>query len=279
MNVRTGVVVAVLACAAGVAVAGDGAVYEVEIVNTWSTATHPGAFPEGAHFSWFGGAVHSAGVSFWEVGELASPGMKRMAETGATDVLVETEVQAALDAGTALVAVEHRHWFCPPETMSSSCGSLTFEIEATEAYPLVTLVSMLGPTPDWFVGVSGLSLRDGGAWAEEIVIDLRPYDGGTRDNNAFALFGPLTTPPDPITLITAGSGQLITPASLGSMVFRLVEPACAADLDGDGRVGSADLAQVLGFWGLGGVTDLDGDGTTGGGDLAIVLAAWGDCGA
>jgi hypothetical protein len=47
-----------------------------------------------------------------------------------------------------------------------------------------------------------------------------------------------------------------------------------ADLDGDGIVGAADLALLLGQWGGSGSGDLDGDGTVGAGDLATLLAAW-----
>jgi Tol biopolymer transport system component len=47
------------------------------------------------------------------------------------------------------------------------------------------------------------------------------------------------------------------------------------DLDGDGLVGAADLAILLGGWGSSGTaTDLDLDGTTGPSDLAILLGAW-----
>lgn len=52
---------------------------------------------------------------------------------------------------------------------------------------------------------------------------------------------------------------------------------CPADLDGDGIVGPADLATLLGAWG-GSAADLDGDGVVGPSDLAILLGAWGDCG-
>ena len=53
-------------------------------------------------------------------------------------------------------------------------------------------------------------------------------------------------------------------------------PANPADLDGDGVVGPADLAILLGNWGLTGVPgDVDGDGTIGAADLAALLAAWG----
>lgn len=276
MSLRAVVVVCGLSVAC-VAV-GQTRTYEVEIDITWSTTTHPGAFPNAAHFSWFGGAAHSDAVSFWEVGEVASPGMKRMAETGATDVLVDVEVQASLDMGTSLAAIDQRHWFCPAETVHGSCGPTTFMIEVTPDYPLVTMVSMLGPSPDWFVGVSGQTLRDGDGWSQELVIDLHPYDGGTRsNNNTFNLFGPLNDPPAPISVITEKSGQIITPASLGSMTFRFVIPPCAADLDGDGVVDAFDLADVLAAWGQPGATDFDGDGVTGSADLAVVLAGWGVC--
>lgn len=54
--------------------------------------------------------------------------------------------------------------------------------------------------------------------------------------------------------------------------------ACDGDLDGDGAVGPADLALLLGAWGTGSAgADLDGDGTVGPSDLAMLLGAWGAC--
>jgi len=55
--------------------------------------------------------------------------------------------------------------------------------------------------------------------------------------------------------------------------------ACAADIDGDGTVGSPDITAVLAGWGSsgGGAADIDGDGSIGAQDLAALLAAWGDC--
>jgi hypothetical protein len=47
------------------------------------------------------------------------------------------------------------------------------------------------------------------------------------------------------------------------------------DLNGDGIVDAADLADLLGQWGAkGGSCDLDGDGSVGATDLAILLGAW-----
>ena len=54
---------------------------------------------------------------------------------------------------------------------------------------------------------------------------------------------------------------------------------CPADLDGDGAVGPADLAELLGAWGPCEAcpADLDGDGLVGAPDLAELLGTWGPC--
>lgn len=53
--------------------------------------------------------------------------------------------------------------------------------------------------------------------------------------------------------------------------------SCAADLDGDGQVGSPDLAALLGTWGGSGPADITGDGLVNSADLATLLGAWGPC--
>ena len=45
---------------------------------------------------------------------------------------------------------------------------------------------MIGPSPDWFVGVSGRSLLDAQAqWQSRLEIDLFPYDAGTEEGTEF----------------------------------------------------------------------------------------------
>ncbi|MBL9150576.1 MAG: hypothetical protein JNM94_17965 [Phycisphaerae bacterium] len=62
------------------------------------------------------------------------------------------------------------------------------------------------------------------------------------------------------------------------VLFASAAPAqCPADLNGDGVVDGADLAQLLGGWGSSGAADLDGDGVINGADLAQLLGAWGNC--
>jgi hypothetical protein len=61
-------------------------------------------------------------------------------------------------------------------------------------HPAVSLISMVAPSPDWFVGVSGLSLWDGNAWTESLSIDLMPYDAGTEQGDLFSLNNLATVP-------------------------------------------------------------------------------------
>lgn len=205
------------------------ALYRVDIDVTWSSTTHPGAILPISHFDSFSGATHSDAVTFWEEGQLASPGVTQEAEAGISPNL-DTELDNAVTAGTAGSTIHVPGWICPDEVVNANCVAPSFSFEIHEDFPLVTLIAMIGPSPDWFVGVSALSLRNGGQWVDEVVVDLLPYDGGTRSNNAtFDLGGPLTNPPDPITVITDTSGPFIGGASLGTMTFVLVpEPTTAA---------------------------------------------------
>ena len=56
-------------------------------------------------------------------------------------------------------------------------------------------------------------------------------------------------------------------------------PVCAADLDGNGVVGGADLGRLLGAWGpcTDCPADINGDGLVSGTDLGAMLGAWGAC--
>jgi hypothetical protein len=63
-------------------------------------------------------------------------------------------------------------------------------------------------------------------------------------------------------------------------ISNLYTPTCTADLDCDGEVSGADLAILLGSWGVceGCSADVDDDGDVDGADLATLLGGWGGCG-
>src|SRR5262245_42337542 len=116
--------------------------YTVTFVSTWSAATHPVNFPTtSAHFSGLIGATHDDRVRFWREGELASPGIQAMAELGSKTPLTD-EIGAAMAAGTA-------QYVLSGNGIRPSPGQVTLDFQISSTHPLVTLVSMIAPSPDW----------------------------------------------------------------------------------------------------------------------------------
>jgi hypothetical protein len=177
------------------------ATYRATFNSSWSAATHPVNFPSSdPHFSGLVGAIHSDQLGLWASGELASAAIEQVAETGASDLLV-ADIQNAISAGTALAAVTGGG-------IALSPGSVSVEFSVARDFPLVTLVSMLAPSPDWFIGVNGQSMLDSnGAFIENMSIDLRLYDSGTDDGERFFTADAQTTPPQPITPLTSSAGD------------------------------------------------------------------------
>ena len=104
-------------------------------------------------------------------------------------------------------------------------GRATFDIKVPADHPLITLVSMIGPSPDWFVGVSGLSLLDGeGQWMYGRQVALYPYDAGTEDGTEFSLSNPPTNPRGTIASIR-GTGKFSDePMALLSFDLQAADP-------------------------------------------------------
>jgi hypothetical protein len=151
--------------------------YRVAFAATWSARSHPVDFPAAAHFSPLVGGTHSAQVAFWRGGAVATDGIKDMAERGLTSTLAQ-EITAAIASGTA------EHVFTGGN-IAVSPGLATAEFDVSQQYPLVTLVSMIAPSPDWFVGVSALPLLQDGRWTDERRVDLEPWDAGTDGGITF----------------------------------------------------------------------------------------------
>ena len=77
------------------------------------------------------------------------------------------------------------------------------KIFADPYHTKVSVISRLVPSPDWFVGLSGLELCKGGKWIEESVEDLGPYDAGTDRGFTFTAPNWPENPPKPISKITS----------------------------------------------------------------------------
>lgn len=74
---------------------------------------------------------------------------------------------------------------------------------------LLSFVSKVFPSPDWFVGVSGVELcLKNGSWAAEKKIKLYLYDAGTASGVDYKSKPEHTIPPEKISLITAEMSRI-----------------------------------------------------------------------
>ena len=169
------------------------ATYEVTFQGNWTLESTPDGVVSNAHFTTLIGAVHNDDVTFWQNGGRASPGVEQVAETGGTSTF-RSEIE---DSPHAAAIISQSVAF-------GGTGTATFPIDVTTDHPRVTLLSMIGPSPDWFVGISARSLLDASdQWEPRVEIDLFPYDAGTEEGEEFSLSNPATNPQGVITSIRA----------------------------------------------------------------------------
>lgn len=160
----------------------DGAEYTVVFKNMWTKSRHPFEYPEagvisGPHFSGLIGGAHNASFSLFAEGMSPTAGLERLAEMGRHSPL-DDEIRGAMSAGKvgALVA---------SGPLRDLADSLVVTIRVDAAHPLVSLVAMIAPSPDWFTGVAGLSLQEKGSWVGKKTVELFAYDAGSDDGATY----------------------------------------------------------------------------------------------
>jgi hypothetical protein len=133
--------------------------YRLTFNATWSAQTHPVEFPSSAHFSGLIGMTHNTNTMLFTNGEIATDGIKNMAETGSKNPL-QAEIQNFITNETAGTLINGGG-------INSSPGEVSLEFDVIISHTLVSVVSMLAPSPDWFIAVSNINLienaEDGGA--------------------------------------------------------------------------------------------------------------------
>ncbi|MEM5564231.1 spondin domain-containing protein [Psychroserpens sp. AS72] len=164
----------------------------VDPINGNSTATIPG----NAHWSNFVGATHNSNYTLVEMGSLASLGIKNVAETGNNDAIMAEVMNEINVTGNADQWLQEG--FSPFAAISSAMFT---DVLVSEDYPLISLVSMIAPSPDWMIAVDAINLRDGNSWKTEVVIDLFPYDAGTDSGTTYGAANQITMPFEPVDIL------------------------------------------------------------------------------
>ncbi|KAL0831562.1 hypothetical protein ABMA28_002350 [Loxostege sticticalis] len=179
--------------------------YQLTFIGMWSYNTHPQMFPkfhEQARFSDVVGASHSKYFSVYKYNSEASAGMKMLAEQGNTTQL-EVEIQEKL-GNTVRTVIKAT---APAKTNLTTVTSF----RANKDNHLVSLVTGIMPSPDWFLGVANLELctetNKRSEWAQTVTLNLYPYDAGTDSGKTFEAPNDETSPPQPISSVALVQDQ------------------------------------------------------------------------
>ena len=194
----------------------QGAEYTIVLKSQWTKANHPLEYPEpglvtGPHFSGIIGASHNSAYAIFTEGKQPTPGLERLSEEGKHTPLDE-EIRSAIAAGNAGVLFESG-------PLRDFSDSLVTTVRVDAAHPMVSLVAMVAPSPDWFTGASNIELQENGQWVASRTMQLNAWDSGGDDGTTYKAPDKDTNPKKPTTMdrsrhFVNASGQLVPVATL-----------------------------------------------------------------
>jgi hypothetical protein len=195
--------------------------------------------PADPHYSRMFFASHTSDYTMSEVGQAASTGLQSIAETGSPDGLT-TEVTAASDA-TVLGTM------APTTTgTGATAGARTyadFRFAPSTAEPMISMVTMIAPSPDWYAFGSA-TLYTGGSWASPVEVDMYAYDAGTDDGTTYAAADSATSPQGNIADLDHGVAGASTTATDRRLMMKMTFTADSGCSLGSG--GSTSSANSIG---------------------------------
>lgn len=191
--------------------------YDISITTIWNVADHT-SLPGNAHWSPLAGATHKNPNDILEFGTTAplTNGIKNIAETGNTSNFM-SEVNTVISSGNADQYLQQGF---SPFAGNNSTAAIN-SVSVSEDFPLITLVSMVAPSPDWFIAVNGENLRSGNpainnGWRDTFTLDVFAYDSGTDSGTDYTSGNSITTPRSPITMV---SGAPINGNRMATITF------------------------------------------------------------
>lgn len=172
--------------------------YTITVAGKWTGPAF--TVPGGAHYTTFTGMIHNSNAFLWKEAAKASYGMEVLAETGGVGPIL-AEIDSTINTRNGLSLL----LFVAPST----AGSSNVNIYCNSNYSRVSFASMLGPTPDWFVGVSDINLYRGNSWVTDTTINLYAYDAGTEDGDVFGYSNPASVPLQDIHVLQASQATVL----------------------------------------------------------------------
>ncbi|KAF5404317.1 SPONdin (Extracellular matrix glycoprotein) [Paragonimus heterotremus] len=198
------------------------ATYNLTFQGLWTRETHPRDWPVHnpglLHWTNLIGASHIPGFRIYQFGEPASAGVSAVCAYGDTTVLKQSLGIAASNTGSIssvptgtqrgamgigpLHSLISTPGMWSEETLTESRSTL---VGVNRTHPLISFLSMLGPSPNWCAGIASQSVCQADCtWVKQLQIDLFPWDAGVRNGETYIpKEADRKDIPDPIRYITA----------------------------------------------------------------------------
>lgn len=126
------------------------AVYKVTLEGHWTRESFPKHYPENrpsAHFSKSFGVSHNGTFELFKVDQVASGGLKEFCESADTDEWENEEISGETTFDE----------FSIPK-LSNPLDKIESRLFVSSNFSLVSMVTKLMPSPDWFIGVDALQV-------------------------------------------------------------------------------------------------------------------------
>ncbi len=175
--------------------------YKVTFKGAFNKQRHDSKmFPEDPHFSPLVVINHNARYSLAQVGLLSTTGVKNVAEVGNSKVLIEE-----LKKGQRYKSVKN---YKVTKGIDGE-GVVSTEIKVSYRYPFISAISMIAPSPDWFVALNNFSVIKENKFLNKVMIPLYAYDAGTDKGRYFTSANEANSVPVPIHPLINVSGAPI----------------------------------------------------------------------
>jgi hypothetical protein len=181
------------------------AAYSVSVTTYWSAPAF--TVPANVHLTTLSGMIHKADTFLWKTGIIATDGLKDVAEIG-NSLKINKEIDSIIGMGRASLRFD-----IPPPAINSTVQK---DLMFTPAFSQISFVSMIAPSPDWFIGIHNLSLISGNKWIADTTVNIYVYDSGTEEGDVFGYNNPATLPRQNVGVLMPANATVL---ANGNTVF------------------------------------------------------------
>jgi len=154
--------------------------YDCVFINRWTSLRHPNRFPTpNAFWSRPLMASHNNDYTMWSGDQVPSTGVQVVAERGSSRPLVR-ELKAENLGDNIVQSVT----FSPIGDFDFT--SMQGQLEMDNEHRLISTISRISPSPDWFSGLNSYSPVMNGMWLSSFTVNSFPWDAGSEDGTEYS---------------------------------------------------------------------------------------------